>query len=70
MASKPQPEETTMHPQSPVKLNVIVVGAGLGGLAAAISIALSGHKVTVFEATKELSEVRKHLSRVKGHSRC
>ena len=40
------------------KLDVIVVGAGLGGLAAAISIALSGHAVTVFESTKELLEAR------------
>ncbi|CRK17179.1 FAD-dependent monooxygenase OpS4 like protein [Verticillium longisporum] len=44
-------------PQSPVQLDVIVVGAGLAGLATAISISLSGHKVTVFESTQELLEV-------------
>ncbi|KAK7186468.1 FAD binding domain-containing protein [Paraphaeosphaeria sporulosa] len=43
--------------KSPIKLDVIVVGAGLGGLASAISIAQSGHAVTVFESAKELAEV-------------
>ncbi|EUC40261.1 hypothetical protein COCMIDRAFT_109280 [Bipolaris oryzae ATCC 44560] len=54
-----------MAPQSPallrrqshLRLDIIIVGAGLGGLAAAISTAQSGHKVTVFEAAKELAEV-------------
>lgn len=44
--------------QSPVKLDIIVVGAGISGLATAISAALSGHNVTVFESAKELLEVR------------
>ncbi|PKS06013.1 hypothetical protein jhhlp_007847 [Lomentospora prolificans] len=47
----------TQHPVSPARLDVIVVGAGLSGLASAIAIALSGHNVTVFEAAKELQEV-------------
>jgi 2-polyprenyl-6-methoxyphenol hydroxylase-like FAD-dependent oxidoreductase len=37
------------------------VGAGLGGLAAAIKIALVGHKVTVLEAAPALAEVRFYL---------
>ncbi|CAI4213176.1 unnamed protein product [Parascedosporium putredinis] len=44
-------------PRLPARLDVIVVGAGLSGLASAIAIALSGHAVTVFEAAKELQEV-------------
>jgi salicylate hydroxylase len=36
---------------------VIVVGAGLGGLGAAIAILLAGHTVTVLESCAEMSEV-------------
>lgn len=43
--------------KSPIKLDVIVVGAGISGLATAISSAISGHNVTVFESAKELLEV-------------
>ncbi|KAJ5115135.1 hypothetical protein NUU61_000894, partial [Penicillium alfredii] len=39
------------------RLRIIVVGAGLSGIAAAISAALSGHKVQVIEQAKELAEV-------------
>ncbi|KAJ9139427.1 Aromatic-ring hydroxylase-like protein [Pleurostoma richardsiae] len=39
------------------KLNVIVVGAGLGGLGAAISILLAGHDVMVLESASEIGEV-------------
>lgn len=38
-------------------LNVIIVGAGLGGLAAAVAAALSGHRITVYESATELREV-------------
>ncbi|KAH8670647.1 hypothetical protein BGZ61DRAFT_537290 [Ilyonectria robusta] len=39
------------------KLDVIIVGAGLGGLGAAISILLAGHDVTVLEAASNIGEV-------------
>ena len=38
-------------------LDIIIVGAGLSGIAAAISCAQSGHHVTLLEPTKELGEV-------------
>ncbi|KUI67902.1 3-hydroxybenzoate 6-hydroxylase [Cytospora mali] len=45
------------QPKSPIKLNVNIVGAGISGLATAVSTALSGHNVTVFESAKELLEI-------------
>ncbi|KAI1627692.1 salicylate hydroxylase [Exophiala viscosa] len=42
---------------SRVKLNITIVGAGLGGLAAAIALTRKGHKVTIFEQAPELGEV-------------
>ncbi|KAF4547389.1 FAD-binding domain-containing protein 23 [Elsinoe fawcettii] len=35
-------------------LNVVVIGAGLGGLSAAVALRKVGHHVTVYEAAKEL----------------
>ncbi|EXJ81250.1 salicylate hydroxylase [Capronia epimyces CBS 606.96] len=39
------------------KLDIVIVGAGLAGLAAAISCALGNHNVCVLEAAKELAEI-------------
>lgn len=39
-------------------LSVGIVGAGIGGLQAALALAKDGHQVTVFESTKEFLEVR------------
>jgi salicylate hydroxylase len=46
-----------------VRLNIIVVGAGLGGLATAIALACSGHTVTVYEQAQKLGEVLTLLHR-------
>ncbi|KAH6638404.1 hypothetical protein C7974DRAFT_160160 [Boeremia exigua] len=39
------------------KLDVIIVGAGLGGLGAAISILLEGHNVQILEVASEIGEI-------------
>ncbi|KAJ5813313.1 uncharacterized protein N7503_000063 [Penicillium pulvis] len=40
-----------------VPLNILLVGAGLGGLTTAIALTQSGHNVTIFEQTSVLGEV-------------
>ena len=42
-------------------LQIAIIGAGLGGLAAAIGIARAGHKVTILEQATLLGEVSSHL---------
>ncbi|KAG7660341.1 uncharacterized protein J8A68_006151 [[Candida] subhashii] len=44
-------------PRAPIELTFIIVGAGLGGVSAAIGLKLAGHKVLLLEAAKELGEV-------------
>ena len=39
------------------KLDIIIVGCGLGGLAAAYTLGKAGHKVMVLEAATELGEI-------------
>jgi salicylate hydroxylase len=41
----------------PDQIHVAIIGAGLGGLAAAIGISRAGHRVTILEQAEELGEV-------------
>ena len=41
----------------PIKLHVLVVGAGIGGLVTGIALARNGHRVTIVEQSKQLNEV-------------
>ncbi|KAG9503476.1 hypothetical protein J7337_006321 [Fusarium musae] len=44
-------------PDPQVKLQILIVGAGLGGLATAVALARKGHEVTVLEQAATLGEV-------------
>ncbi|KAJ5812304.1 hypothetical protein N7474_008605 [Penicillium riverlandense] len=50
------PAETPVQ-MARLRMRIVVVGAGLGGLATAIALASSGHTVTVYEQAPELGEV-------------
>ena len=44
-----------------LRLQIAIIGAGLGGLAAAIGIARAGHTVTIIEQASVLGEVSSYL---------
>ncbi|EPQ53357.1 FAD/NAD P-binding domain-containing protein [Gloeophyllum trabeum ATCC 11539] len=43
--------------KAPLSLNILLVGCGLGGLAAAHCLSQAGHRVTVFESAPAIGEV-------------
>lgn len=45
-------------PNASRSLNVLVVGAGLGGLAAGLALQTDGHKVTIIDSAPQFAEVR------------
>ncbi|KAJ7168654.1 FAD/NAD(P)-binding domain-containing protein [Mycena filopes] len=46
-----------MEPTEPRPLNVVIVGAGIGGLAAAISLRRNGHHIRIFESSQTKTEI-------------
>ncbi|KAJ5376230.1 hypothetical protein N7509_013116 [Penicillium cosmopolitanum] len=57
LKSAPEPQTDPADHGNPVHLDVIVVGAGLAGLATAIALARRNHKVTIYEQAQRLAEV-------------
>ncbi|KAF6234795.1 hypothetical protein HO173_007015 [Letharia columbiana] len=55
-SAKASCEINNLSPSS-LALNVLVVGAGLGGLAVGIALARKGHAVTIFEQAPQMGEV-------------
>ncbi|NDE90856.1 MAG: FAD-dependent oxidoreductase [Alphaproteobacteria bacterium] len=51
------------------RLKIIIAGAGIGGLTAALCLARAGHNVTIYEKATELKEVGAgiQLSAPAGH---
>ena len=45
------------------ELEIVVVGAGIGGLQASLALAADGHRVTVLESTEAFEEVRSKFRR-------
>ncbi|KAF2999653.1 hypothetical protein E8E13_000156 [Curvularia kusanoi] len=48
---------STCPKQAKIKLRIVIVGAGLGGLALCVALARRGHAVRVLEQAKQLGEV-------------
>ncbi|KAI6011791.1 hypothetical protein EDC04DRAFT_2609745 [Pisolithus marmoratus] len=51
------PSEMYQGRRAALSLNIVVVGCGLGGLAAAFCLAMAGHKVTILESVATIGEI-------------
>ncbi|KAI6046393.1 FAD/NAD(P)-binding domain-containing protein [Pisolithus marmoratus] len=51
------PSEIYQGRRAALSLDIVVVGCGLGGLAAAFCLAMAGHKVTVLESVATIGEI-------------
>ncbi|KAG5732077.1 3-hydroxybenzoate 6-hydroxylase 1 [Termitomyces sp. T112] len=56
VTTQKSPVSTMRHEGAPCKLDITIVGAGIGGLAVAYCLGRAGHKVTVLEAASFLNE--------------
>lgn len=59
--------DSTSKSFSNVQVKIIIVGAGISGLTAAVQSAISGHSVLVLESAKELGEVSHPIHFISCH---
>lgn len=55
---RPSWDSETSQTDGQVKLDIVIIGAGVAGLSAAIALKRDGHNVVIYESTHTLSEVR------------
>ncbi|KAI1628941.1 salicylate hydroxylase [Exophiala viscosa] len=69
MSDSPIPVITPLKRDPSTQLDIIIVGAGIGGVGAAVALLLAGHKVTILEAASEIAEVGAGLQLLPNSSR-
>jgi salicylate hydroxylase len=52
-----QPAKLFRGRRAPLVLDIVIVGCGLGGLAAGYCLAQAGHKVTILESASAIGEI-------------